>query len=669
VIVQRSANIMPSTLVPTRQRASALVIALIMSFVFGALVLFVVQQGHAEARHARFQLREVSALYEAYAEMEKARLAIRDAPYDDEGRNTAIRAALQHEERRISGTTVTVQPLYGDTTGTWFVLRSKVGFEDRYSREVLQPVREIDFFSSYLLFVDRHPVGISGAPVGAIHTNRKVEFHFPDGQYRYPVTAVEGAEFLSGATFENTELSSRFEPNAKRVSLDVADNAFIGRSLRSLAQNVEPDFDFSDPSLDVELELYSDRGEQWIRAQTWTRARIETRQENVVIGHNAVHPHEETVTREERIVVGTEQVATQVQVIDHYETRVETRQVPRYVEDVRIVEKPVYAMGTCTRTRRVWVDTSGTASGGTTVAGSGSTTASGYWMNEVYQEPCRTTEIDHYEDAQETYRRLDGYDEVTEHVEVPVYRTETQYSTRNVYDTRTITETLTVYDQEPIYELRDVTYKIPAERVATKTLAAPANGLIFVAGNVRSIQGDIVGRLTIGSEGSITITGNLVYRDGSGNPAFFNGVEPWLDYEANPEYAGSAALGLLARSDVLYSRRVPENLEINAAIASLTGRVGIEGVVLDESGAVIAENSFVDEYGAPVSGLEFSRNSIRRLGAVTTSRRPVETVVRDGRITSGFNVGQAVYDNRLLASPPPGYLALDQPRFFPLRIR
>ena len=166
----------------------------------------------------------------------------------------------------------------------------------------------------------------------------------------------------------------------------------------------------------------------------------------------------------------------------------------------------------------------------------------------------------------------------------------------------------------------------------------------------------------------MSITDNLVYRDADGDPAYLNGDRPGSPYEPNPDYDNDATLGIIAQNDIVYDRSVPQNLELNASLLTLTGRVGIEGVVLDDDGEVTSFGDFRDEYGRPESGVTFMKNSIRRLGGVTTAKRPVESVFGPDGIDSGFNVGQTVFDTSLLSQPPPSYLKRDAPRFFPSQI-
>jgi hypothetical protein len=52
------------------------------------------------------------------------------------------------------------------------------------------------------------------------------------------------------------------------------------------------------------------------------------------------------------------------------------------------------------------------------------------------------------------------------------------------------------------------------------------------------------------------------------------------------------------------------------------------------------------------------------MSSASSARRPVETVVKDGAIVSGFSVGRSVFDLGLVQGPPPYFLAVEESRFF-----
>ena len=665
------------------ERGTVLLFVMVLSVALAFAVTVLLQQGELEARATRVRLGSVRALYEAYGELEKARSLIASSPYDRTMRNEVVQAAVSSADGRIPGTLVEIARMTG-SDGTWYNLTARVPYAEHYERVVTQAFREVDFFSSYNLFVADDPAGISGNPIGAIHSNEKIQFYFPGGLYRHSLTAVQGHEFKSGATPENTQILGPFDDGVARIDLDLSSSDRF--NLDYLRANTEPAFYFDD-SLNTKLRLYSNSGEQWIHVERWTKPEIRYVEYQAFVRYDYVNPRDEEYTYTERVSTGFETHTRTVQVLDHYETVQVPTQLAVYVTDTRTVAVPVYRTETATRevavyrtetryrteTQNVWVPADG-SSGGTTVGGDSGTL--GYWMPQEVQVPYTVqvldhydTEtysyqvVDHYDDLVETYERFDHYDTVYVDTQNPVYRSETQEYQVETFEDVQRTGTRTVYDQVPVYETRTRTEYIASALSSQFDRKAPSSGVVFSEANILALSGDVVQRLTIASGGSVTITGNLLYKDAEGDTAYLNGDKPWLPYSPNPAYEAIASLGVIAAQDVLYSRSMPSNAEINCSALAMRGRVGIDGIVLDSDGEVTAYNKFTDEWGRPISA-KFQKNSLRRLGGITTAGRPVETVVKSGSIVSGFNIGQSVFDIGLLEAPPPYFLAQPTPRFF-----
>ncbi len=673
-----------------RRRAetgSVLTLVIVVAVSVGFLLTVLVQKGYVQSKDSRFRIESTRALYEAYGELEIAESIIAESEYSSEGKNLAIQAALAHPEKRIAGTDVTVAEMTG-SSGTWYSMTVRVPYADHYERVVTQPVREIDFFSSYNLFVSEDAAGVSGAPVGAIHSNRDVQFYFPNGDFKHSVTAVEGHSYKAGATEDNTSITGPFNPTGERIELDLGSTDRT--NLDHIATNAEADFAY-DETIDVGLNFYIVDGKQWVEVEKWSQPATNEITEDVIVGYDLVNPREETYTYTEEVSAGFETRTREIEVFDHYETVLVDVDEPVYVTDTRVVQEAVYVDEVKTRevpvyrdeertrtvTQQVWVTLDGDGSGGaggTTVAGDGTV---GYWAEQEVEETYTVQVVDHYEtesytekvfshyeDVTETYERFDHYVTVSEEQEQPVYRTETETYEVELFETVERTGTETVYDEEPVYESQTRTEYAPSVLLSTENLAVADNGLIHAYGDVRAVSGEVIDRVTVASRGSILVTGNVIYKDVDGDSAYLNGDKPWLSYEANVDYDNRATLGLVAYKDVLFTRDVPDNFEINASMLAITGRVGVDGIVLDADGNVAQYNYFTDEFGRQEVGATFNKNSIRRLGGMTTARRPVETVLDDSSIAAGFNVGNAVFDIGLLDGPPPFFLTYNSPRFF-----
>ncbi len=221
------------------------------------------------------------------------------------------------------------------------------------------------------------------------------------------------------------------------------------------------------------------------------------------------------------------------------------------------------------------------------------------------------------------------------------------------------------YDIE--VELKGDTYDLVArEKDGSDVLTSlgndfPSSGVLFIDADIASLKGELNARVTLASTGKITLTGSIRYIDGAGEAIYQNGLSTDPDnepYIPNPDYDGTAALGVVAVGDILYSHDISDTIEMNGFFFSSTGRFGLPGL------------SFTSD-GRYATGWDssFQKNSYRRLGGIATDRRIVSTVVNgSGTVLSGFQHGTSVYDKRLRAEPPPHFLAIDRPLFRGYRI-
>ncbi|MHC4819715.1 MAG: hypothetical protein ACYTF8_16845, partial [Planctomycetota bacterium] len=240
--------------------------------------------------------------------------------------------------QKLRGDAVTDVDPFGDSD-RYFVLES-AGRSRQVVRLVSALVRETQPFSSYVFFQNQHTLGISGKPLGLIHTNDTLAFYFANGRYVDAVSAVNGFEYKSGATPENTYLSDA-NPDAAPISLEEVDfddlksksNLYVG-----------------EPGLDAEI-LFFNKGQ--VRIKPYTPPRWDTieheRTKEVLVGYTT-----ETSSVMQDVQVGTEQVEKTREVIDHYDT--ETYMVTEPVYETRTetytVDVPVYQDQQVTKTRQ-----------------------------------------------------------------------------------------------------------------------------------------------------------------------------------------------------------------------------------------------------------------------------------------------------------------------------
>ncbi|MBN1420022.1 MAG: hypothetical protein JXP34_14680 [Planctomycetes bacterium] len=641
-----------------RECGSALILTLLTAILLGFMVTFFLLQGEVQARAARYRLASLRALYEGFGRLERARVAIAESDYNGEGHNLVVAEALDAADRTIPGTGVTVERMTG-SDGSWFLMTARVAYEDT-ERIIRQAFREKDYYSSYNLFVSDDPAGVCGAPIGAIHTNETLQLYFPDGLYRHSLTAVGGAEFRAGATEENTTFAGPFNPHSERIDLDL--DQYEEFSFSSIQKNALPEYSFPEDR-DIKITLNGDGNVKIIEIEVYTKPAIEEQPKEVIVGYRDVNPHEVEYEVETKVLDHYETKTREVNVVDHYETVPKEKAVPVYVTVEKTRDVPIYETVTKTRIvdKQVWVVDDPTLTGGTTIGGDGGTT--GHYETVQVEESYEEKVISGYTTETYTAKVFDHYDTVTVMVEEAVYATVTETYEAPVYVTLTETKTRIEYDKEPIVETQTELVYTDRQKVEDLEVPFPPNGIVYVGGDVFSIEGTVNDRLTIATKGEVRITGNITYADVDGDLAYLNGGDPSQPYEPNPDYGGRACLGLVARGDILFTRDVPDAFEVNASLLSIEGRVGIEGITLNDLGEVTAFNQFTDSFGRPVNGA-FLKTSIRRLGGITTCRRPVDTVVTGGLIVSGFRRGASAFYASAIQGPPPYFLAYPTPRFF-----
>ena len=179
-----------------RQDGSVLIILLVMVIGAGSMALAHLTKVVAEGKKVRSRAYSERATTAAVSNLEFAKNVVNAAPYVN-GENTALLAAVQSNPPFIPGTTVEVKRV-GSPTSDWFMLRA-TGFYQGIAKRAQAFVRQRSPVSSYNFFVIDHPLGISGAPRGAIHSNKSIDFYFPWGLYRDQVTAGEGFNYKAGA--------------------------------------------------------------------------------------------------------------------------------------------------------------------------------------------------------------------------------------------------------------------------------------------------------------------------------------------------------------------------------------------------------------------------------------------------------------------------------------
>jgi hypothetical protein len=601
--------------------------------------------------------------------------------------------------QKLRGVDVTDVDPFGDSD-RFFVLEA-AGRAGDTVRLISALVRETQPFSSYVFFQNQHTLGVSGSPLGLIHTNSDLAFYFPNGRYQDTVSAVDGFQYASGASPENTYLADA-NPDATPIALDKVDfeelkakaNLYVGQ-----------------PGLDAEV-LFFNKGQ--VRIKPYTKPRwdtiTKTTTTKVLTGYTP-----QTSQVMQSVQVGTEQVAKTRQVIDHYdtetykekqpvyETRTETYTVQVPVYEKQTVTKtrdvPIYGTRTVTKTRQVKVfvpyGSSGDAGGGTTVGGDG-VLGEYQWVTEEYQveetyitgyktETYTVTEQVQVGTKTETRTRQvqvqTGFVWVDRTRQVPVYRTETYYETVPVYEQQLVDVTTQVPVYEDKVETTTNTVYQPAVPLGYELMwVDEQSGMIFIDGRILSMEGDLNGRLTVVGTEKVRLTGSIRYIDESGQTAMLNGGDPTAPYARNTEYSGDSVLGVIAKDDILFTWTMPDKAELNATLLSVEGRVGTDRILLDSNGDPVSyttsnRKKYMTEEEIALEDLydkgsfkskSFVKDSLRRIGGIISNDRIIETFIKQAKdgtatVSAGFKRGSMRFDFNLLHNPPPYFVEVPRP--------
>jgi hypothetical protein len=735
-----------------RERGTILVtVMLFIAVAIAGLAAISSSRVVTESDHQRSLEEETRAYHEAYTQLQVAMNVVNASPYTDDNRNIALRDAMdglfggtvlnavQDPDKVVAGT----KSAYDDSTDSWLtdpdgVTHGKIQGTDvrvyrgrdyiqrlaalkgqdtstvdpdaksqsyyvleaagrvgSTTRLVSALVRENEPFSSFVFFQNRHPLGVSGSPRGLIHSNDKVEFYFPDGNYVDSVSASNGFDYKAGATTDNTNIKNG-NPDAPPINLEAIDFD----DLKAKATFA------GDPGLDAEIKFYANGT---VRIRQFTPPHYEdvtySQTIDVLVGYTT-----QTVQQQQQVQVGTVQQEQTRQVISGYDTVTSYVDVPIYetqtvtqskqvqTYETVMVEKnidvPDYETQTvtCTRWVQVFVPYNGDAGSGTAVGGDGGVPGEWVWQQEEY--PCEQQVLVGYhkekimvEEQHNTGTETVTWDtqvqvqvgtqQVEQTTQVPIYTTETYYVDVPVYETQTVDVDQTV----PVYEQQTQTWtqhelQWPVQVSETILTLGDAANTIYIDGRITKLYGDINGRVTVVGNEKVRVTGNLRYVDNDGDTAMLNGSDYTQPYVRNEAYDAKSVLGVVARDDVLLTSKMPTQAEINATLLSATGRVGIDGFQIDETGEPVKDWT----YGLTAGEIEkenayrytgttnytFKYESLRRIGGLISNDRILETYVLPSQngtsyVDSGFKRGTMRFDFNLLFNPPPNFVQVPRP--------
>ena len=119
-----------------------------------------------------------------------------------------------------------------------------------------------------------------------------------------------------------------------------------------------------------------------------------------------------------------------------------------------------------------------------------------------------------------------------------------------------------------------------------QNMALPANKALFVENGNATVQGVLKGQLTIGSNKSINIAGNLVYK-----------TDPRIDPSSTD------MLGMVAKNNVVVTDQGPFNIEVDGSIVALDGQFMVKNFWTFAKGNMIQYGGLTTKLPGGLTGL------------------------------------------------------------------
>ena len=360
-----------------------LIILLVVMVTIGGLVTAHLGEVRSDQRKIMTRIYASRAQERAFGELERAKNIVNASPYlNDE--NSALKAAVLSNPAYIPGTEVSVEKV-GGPGSEWYTLKATGEFMG-ITRRAQIFVRQRSPVSAYNFFVVDHPLGISGAPRGAIHSNKTVDFYFPWGTFRDQVTASEGFNYKAGATPANTRLWGQNDAHApkqnimdgiavtdlksKPTTLKVVDNLLA--EIRFLGKNTQ--VKLFQPAMKVQVQK---TGKKWVFDKMVTDTL--TRQE-AVYRTDFYNVTEKVYKDVQQHWIEKKKVYRDVQ--ENYQ---ETKNLYKDVTETYTVQEPIYEKKwvSIQQIEKVWVENPPPSlkdiEGGFSVGGQQA--ATGHWEN------------------------------------------------------------------------------------------------------------------------------------------------------------------------------------------------------------------------------------------------------------------------------------------------
>ncbi len=640
-----------------------LIILLVVMVTIGGLVTAHLGEVRSDQRKIMTRIYASRAQERAFGELERAKNIVNASPYlNDE--NTALKAAVLSSPPYIPGTEVAVEKV-GGPGSEWYTLKASGEFMG-ITRRAQIFVRQRSPVSAYNFFVVDHPLGISGAPRGAIHSNKTVDFYFPWGTFRDQVTASEGFNYKAGATPANTRLWGQNDAHApkqnimdgisvtdlksKPTTLKVVDNLLA--EIRFLGKNTQ--VKLFQPAMKVQVQK---TGKKWVFDKMVTDTL--TRQDPVY--------RTEFYNVTEKVFKDVQQTWIEKKKVyrDVQENYQETRNIYQDVTETYTVQEPIFQKKwvTIQQIEKVWVENPPPSlkdiEGGFSVGGQQA--ATGHWENiSKNTQVLRDVLVGHKPVTKTRTKRVKtGTQVVTKTRTVQVFDhyidvqkskwVKVQTGTKVVQKSKKVLDhynTVTYTRDRPTYRQEPYTYMdwVNVQEKLARTEVVPTKGVLYFEKMIRKIAGKVQGQISVASNDRVKITGSIQYVDSNNNSRMLNGLDTTKRYKFNPAYKGKSVLGIMSRKDITYARSIPKKLEINASLISTQGKVSMEGISVNADGTQVGISN-----DAAAHPSLYVKDSIRRLGGIVSRKRPVATYVdSSNNVGCGFREGVSIMDRNMI---------------------
>ena len=192
--------------------------------------------------------------------------------------------------------------------------------------------------------------------------------------------------------------------------------------------------------------------------------------------------------------------------------------------------------------------------------------------------------------------------------------------------------------------------------------------IIHSEDDIKELEGELNGRVTVVCEGEVLISDDIWYEDDSDNRAvIYDSSNPGGDnFHLNSNYTGNSCLGVIAASNVYLVNNNGYARDDKDLILCGVFAAGVGGDDMNGSFSWLP----ADEYRNGIGGTEHTMRDLRVYGAMLSDGNSATELahwkgytLESGSDYYGYNSSIFRYDFNLLNSPPPSYMQINMPKY------